>query len=1007
MISQAAGAGENPLISSESNAPGFSQHRIHFRSDGRPLRVCLVTEELSGVGKSGGIGAAFHELAVALAAFGCVTDILHVPTAALDSEQFRLTCARYAALGIKYDRLREDEYVATAATPQARSYAIFRYLQKTSTTYDVLHFHDYKGLGFYTQLARSQGLSFLGTSIVVQLHGPTRWTLQANEAFFQHLDQLRIDYMERESLRLADDVVSPSQYLLRWLEDHGFDLPAERHRHVIKNVFGGLIRGSSRHGTSRSVAPARPVRHLVYFGRHERRKGLTIFLDAVDRVADQLRSQGGTVTFLGGFGHLDGVPSGLILAERTKNWGLPLRIMPSLNRDQAAAWLAGREETLVVVPSPHENSPYTVLEALALGLPVLSSSSGGAPELYAEEVRPILTCQMTGRSLANRLSHFIEHGAPAPQLAESAADVEKKWFRFHENVAWHRPVSPAPSGFPNRTPKVVVGITHYERPKKILDAVLSIIAQTYDNIEIVVVDDGSSKPDTVAVLSQVESLLARVGGRLIRQENGYLGAARNTVLRNTTSDYVLFLDDDDVALPTMVETLVKAAITSKAPATTCLNRYMPESIRASCIADPQTGDPRPSYLPTGGPLSLACYENVFGSAVALLERSAIDEVGGYTELVDVGFEDYELFIRLAIAGKKIVVCPETLFLYETGRPSMANRTSLQENFLRCYRALTTSGTDRTFMDDVLNYSMGTNVQWAVHGNVRWRFEMSEHAALLKRALDAGDSETELLLANAEYAAAIGNIAAEMAYRTALRTQASDFQAHVDLGRNAFSMIVPGVVKLQSPNGAPLGNDAERFLDDARISHALRRPHETWAALQSAFKVVDRADEVTIRRLFEFAAAAFKSGSKEILELASDSAEQEEWRLAAPSLEAATFFVDLGLATGDSALAKHGLVICLLVDEVSYLSQYPDVSTGVATGLQRSGYDHFRQFGVVEGRVGYLGFVKLLEKAQGGVLPDLSHEDLPAAALHHARVLAGLGTSTVPGRASMRIQAVSQ
>src|SRR4249919_997042 len=91
---------------------------------------------------------------------------------------------------------------------EKRSYAICRHLEECPA-YDYIHFHDYKGLGFFATTAKKQGLSFADSTLVVQLHGPTRWTMDANSAFFGHEDQLVIDHLERGAIRNADHVVSP------------------------------------------------------------------------------------------------------------------------------------------------------------------------------------------------------------------------------------------------------------------------------------------------------------------------------------------------------------------------------------------------------------------------------------------------------------------------------------------------------------------------------------------------------------------------------------------------------------------------------------------------------------------------------------------------------------------------------------------------------------------------------------------------------------------------------
>lgn len=96
----------------------------------------------------------------------------------------------------------------------------------------------------------------------------------------------------------------------------------------------------------------------------------------------------------------------------------------------------------------------------------------------------------------------------------------------------------------DETPLVSVVIPTYGRGGRLLDAVRSVLDQSYENIELLVVDDGSPKP----VVDQLEEFqferLASVEF-LRHEENRGANAARNTGIRLASGDYIAFLDDDD------------------------------------------------------------------------------------------------------------------------------------------------------------------------------------------------------------------------------------------------------------------------------------------------------------------------------------------------------------------------------------------------------------------------------------------------------------------------------
>src|SRR4029450_1113854 len=91
-------------------------------------------------------------------------------------------------------------------------------------------------------------------------------------------------------------------------------------------------------------------------------------------------------------------------------------------------------------------------------------------------------------------------------------------------------------------PKVSVVIPCYRQAHFLTEAIASALRQSYSNLEIIVVDDGS--PDNT------EEVVRRFPGvRYIRQRNQGLAAARNAGVRASTGDFVIFLDADDRLVP--------------------------------------------------------------------------------------------------------------------------------------------------------------------------------------------------------------------------------------------------------------------------------------------------------------------------------------------------------------------------------------------------------------------------------------------------------------------------
>ena len=103
---------------------------------------------------------------------------------------------------------------------------------------------------------------------------------------------------------------------------------------------------------------------------------------------------------------------------------------------------------------------------------------------------------------------------------------------------------------------VSVIVPVYNVEKYLKDCLESIINQTYKNIEIILVDDGS-KDNSGKICDEFANLDNRI--KVIHKENGGLSDARNFGLNNAHGEWVMFIDSDDYIDITMIDKLIKAS----------------------------------------------------------------------------------------------------------------------------------------------------------------------------------------------------------------------------------------------------------------------------------------------------------------------------------------------------------------------------------------------------------------------------------------------------------------
>lgn len=176
-------------------------------------------------------------------------------------------------------------------------------------------------------------------------------------------------------------------------------------------------------------------------------------------------------------------------------------------------------------------------------------------------------------------------------------------------------------------------IPSYNSAAMLPEAIQSVRVQQWPNLEIIVVDDGSSD-DTPDVLRRLSGNDLRV----LRQENAGPAAARNTAIEASHADWIAFLDADDIWLPGKLEAQMDAAAANPdigfcyADAV-CRNKYGSEWINTVT---------RP-----GRPLLLELiWGPQFGMGTVIVRRQCLDAVGRFDSELRTG-EDWDMWLRLA------------------------------------------------------------------------------------------------------------------------------------------------------------------------------------------------------------------------------------------------------------------------------------------------------------------------------------------------------------------------
>jgi glycosyltransferase involved in cell wall biosynthesis len=195
------------------------------------------------------------------------------------------------------------------------------------------------------------------------------------------------------------------------------------------------------------------------------------------------------------------------------------------------------------------------------------------------------------------------------------------------------------------TALVSVVIPAFNRQAYIRQAVESVLAQTYRNLEVIVVDDGSTD-GTREIVQSLRSTDGRV--RYIWQENSERAVARNTGIKNARGDYIAFLDSDDLWLPRKLELQLEVLAAHRSMVMAVSWFEMVDDSGATmqnCETPTVEETARPDFH------CLLAQANRIGSPCPLVRREVFDKAGMFTlDSTLICFEDWEMWTRAACFG---------------------------------------------------------------------------------------------------------------------------------------------------------------------------------------------------------------------------------------------------------------------------------------------------------------------------------------------------------------------
>lgn len=544
---------------------------------------------------------------------------------------------------IGYERIEEPIVPVSKgalALVANRAYCLYEWLKNRH--FDVVHAPDFQGCLYFCLRAKEQGIAFAGTRFVVH---PVAGLLQRIFGDYESIaDALLLPriYMEQSSLELADNLPVPGKASLSSLLDAGAEPAAYSVEHVPLPHDSKSAEAAFR--DLQTTEAASELKQVLCLPGASRR-GIALFCKALNR-----NVQHGELSFKAEFA----VPASLYkeLASYAKALtsnmpGSPV-VHAVVDRDDLAGLLGQDQSALCVLPVLDDWNRYQLLDLAAAKMPVLVADPGAAKELLDQETAQNSICAQLPDAIARHIRARANGQNPGSRL-QSEGLLPASWASSPARL------QSKPAG-PSESPLVTVCLMHFERAHLLEQALDSVERQTYPNLEVVLVDDGSLKTKTIQKLEALKSRFQEKGWQVIQQQNRFLGAARNTAAMAAKGRYLYFLDDDNILKPQALATLVGVAEHMQADVVAALSDAFEGQ-------DPPETESTASrrIIQIGDDLSYGIFRNSFGDSNALVRRSTFLALGGNTEDYAVGKDDQEFFARAVLNGCKLTVVPEALY----------------------------------------------------------------------------------------------------------------------------------------------------------------------------------------------------------------------------------------------------------------------------------------------------------------------------------------------------------
>lgn len=563
----------------------------------------------------------------------------------------------------------------TALGPDVRLSLEFAYIlekeMEVKGVPDVLETQDYGGIGYYTALKKKLLYpNFKELKIVMTMHAPSFLYFEYNQVPFYDFPKYWVCEMEKATIRMADLIISPSNYLIEELTP----------RMNLKEKNPIRIFNPYANEWSSGEIPNSIEGDIVFFGKLTPQKGALEMLSYLKKMWDSGFKN--SISIIGGGAHYFYPVQEDMQVYIKKKYSIYIaqgliKFEGNLPPEKLKERL--KKAHVVIIPSIVDNLPYAVLEAMAMGKIILSSTNGGHTEILTDKESGFVFDHKTKNSFEEVLNSILSKTQEELELigvkaqkavlestnyktiyAQKSKEIEglllnqknNDQFDFIEIIPKREKVI---ESVEISKELLSIVIPYYNLGDCIEETIVSLTKIEYSKIEIIIVNDGSSEKASICKLDTIKE---KYKVTVFNKENEGLALARNYGAEHSTGEYLAFLDADDtvesVYYSRAIEVLKQYNNVSFVG---CWAQYFENSKDIW-----PTFNPEPPYLQT---------HNMINSSGLVYKKEDFLKYGKNDPNFIYGMEDYDSVISMVKNGARGVSFPELWWNYRIRKNSMA------------------------------------------------------------------------------------------------------------------------------------------------------------------------------------------------------------------------------------------------------------------------------------------------------------------------------------------------